>query len=214
MDAVTSNVSVFLGGIAVSAEITAATFVLAFALGLLLATCRISPVLPLRAAAGLYVAVLRSIPLLVVLTLFVFGLPYVGLTYSLLWTAVTAMSLYWAAFFCEAVRSGIRSVPAGQIEAARALGFTFSQVLALVVLPQAVRVMVQPLANLLIAIVLNSSLAAAVGVTAELTGQTELLDQRYAQPLIIFGAAAVCYVALTFLIGRAAGFAERKVALH
>jgi glutamate transport system permease protein len=214
MDAVTSNVSVFLGGIAVSAEITAATFVLAFTLGLLLAACRISPVLPLRAAAGLYVAVLRSIPLLVVLTLFAFGLPYVGLTYSLLWTAVTAMSLYWAAFFCEAVRSGIRSVPAGQIEAARALGFTFSQVLRLVVLPQALRVMVQPLANLLIAIVLNSSLAAAVGVTSELTGQTELLDQRYAQPLIIFGAAAVCYVALTFLVGRAAGFAERRVALH
>jgi glutamate transport system permease protein len=213
MDAVTSNVSVFLGGIEVSAEITIATFALAFALGLLLATCRISPVLPLRAAAGLYVAALRSIPLLVVLTLFVFGLPYVGLTYSLLWTAVTAMSMYWAAFFCEVVRSGIRSVPAGQIEAARALGLTFSQVLRVVVLPQALRAMVQPLANLLIAIVLNSSLAAAVGVTTELTGQTELLDQRYAQPLVIFGAAAVCYVALTFVIGRAAGFTERKVAL-
>lgn len=214
MDAVTGNISVFLGGIAVSAEITAATFALAFALGLLLAACRISPVLPLRAAAGLYVAVLRSIPLLVVLALFVFGLPYVGLTYSLLWTAVTAMSLYWAAFFCEAIRSGIRSVPPGQIEAARALGLTFRQVLGLVVFPQALRAMVQPLANLLIAIVLNSSLAAAVGVTTELTGQTELLDQQYAQPLVIFGAAAVCYVVLTFLVGRAAGFTERKVALR
>lgn len=214
MGAVTANLSVFLGGIAVSAEIAAATFALAFALGLLLATGRISPVLPLRAAAGLYVAVLRSIPLLVVLTLFVFGLPYVGLTYSLLWTAVTAMSLYWAAFFCEAVRSGIRTVPAGQIEAARALGFTFGQVLRLVVLPQALRAMVQPMANLLIAIVLNSSLAAAVGVTSELTGQTELLDQQYAQPLLIFGAAAVCYVIITFAIGRGAALAERRVAVR
>jgi glutamate transport system permease protein len=214
MGAVTSNLSVFLGGIAVSAEIAAATFALAFTLGLLLATCRICPVLPLRAAAGLYVAVLRSIPLLVVLTLFVFGLPYVGLTYSLLWTAVTAMSLYWAAFFCEAMRSGIRTVPAGQVEAARALGFTFGQVLRLVVLPQALRAMVQPMANLLIAIVLNSSLAAAVGVTSELTGQTELLDQQYAQPLLIFGAAAVCYVIITFAIGRAAALTERRVAVR
>ena len=214
MGAVTSNLSVFLGGIAVSAEIAAATFALAFTVGLLLATCRISPVLPLRIAAGLYVAVLRSIPLLVVLTLFVFGLPYVGLTYSLLWTAVTAMSLYWAAFFCEAVRSGIRTVPAGQIEAARALGFTFGQVLRLVVLPQALRAMVQPMANLLIAIVLNSSLAAAVGVTSELTGQTELLDQQYAQPLLIFGAAAVCYVIITLAIGRAAALTERRVAVR
>jgi glutamate transport system permease protein len=214
MSAVISNLSVFLGGLAVSAEISAATFGCAFALGLLLATGRISPVPPLRAAAGLYVAVLRSVPLLVLLILFVFGLPYAGLTYSLLWTAVTAMSLYWAAFFCEAVRSGIRAVPAGHIEAARALGLTFGQVLRLVVLPQALRVMVQPMANLLIAIVLNSSLAAAVGVTSELTGQTELLDQQYAQPLLIFGAAAACYVAITFLIGRAAAYTERAVAVR
>jgi glutamate transport system permease protein len=214
MNAVTSNLSVFLGGIAVSAEISAATFACAFALGLVLASCRVSPVLALRVAAGLYVAALRSVPLLVVLILFVFGLPYVGLTYPLLWTAVTAMSLYWAAFFCEAARSGIRTVPAGQIEAARALGFTFGQVLRLVVLPQALRSMVQPMANLLIAIVLNSSLAAAVGVTSELTGQTELLDQQYAQPLVIYGAAAVCYVAITFVIGRAAALTERKMAVR
>jgi glutamate transport system permease protein len=214
MSAVTSNLSVFLGGIGVSAEISAATFAFAFALGLLLAACRISPVLPLRAAAGLYVAVLRSVPLLVLLILFVFGLPYAGLTYSLPWTAVTAMSLYWAAFFCEAVRSGIRTVPAGHIEAARALGFSFGQVLRLVVLPQALRFMVQPMASLLIAIVLNSSLAAAVGVTSELTGQTELLDQQYAQPLLIFGAAAACYVAITFVIGRAAAYTERLVAVR
>jgi glutamate transport system permease protein len=214
MSAVTSNLSVFLGGLRVSVQISAVTFVFAAALGIVLAACRISPVLPLRAASGLYVAVLRSIPLLVVLTLFVFGLPYVGLTYSLLWTAVTAMTLYWAAFFCEAVRSGIRSVPAGQIEAARALGLTFGQILRLVVLPQALRVMVQPLANLLIAIVLNSALAAAVGVTSELTGQTELLDQQYAQPLLIFGAAAACYVAVTLVIGRAAALTEQRVALR
>jgi glutamate transport system permease protein len=214
MSAVTSNLSVFLGGIAVSAEISAATFAFAFTLGLLLAACRISPVLPLRAAAGLYTTVLRSVPLLALLILFVFGLPYAGLTYSLLWTAVTAMSLYWAAFFGEAVRSGIRTVPAGHIEAARALGFTFGQVLRLVVLPQALRVMVQPMANLLIAIVLNSSLAAAVGVTSELTGQTELLEQQYAQPLLIFGAAAACYVAITLLISRAAAYTERLVAMR
>jgi glutamate transport system permease protein len=61
--------------------------------------------------------------------------------------------------------------------------------------------------------VLNSSLAAAVGVTTELTGQTELLEQQYAQPLLIFGAAALCYVAITTLVGRAARLAEHKLAL-
>lgn len=214
MSEVTSHLGVYFGGLAVTAEITGCTFVLAFLLGLLLAACRISPVPPLRAAAGLYVGVLRSVPLLVLLTLFVFGLPYVGFTYSLLWTAVTAMSLYWAAFFCEVVRSGVRTVPAGQIEAARALGLTFGQVLGLVVLPQALRAIVQPLANLLIAVTLNSSLAAAVGVTSELTGQTELLEQKAAQPLITFGLAAACYVVIALGIGQMAGLIERRAPVH
>ena len=74
--------------------------------------------------------------------------------------------------------------------------------------------MVQPMASLLIAVTLNSSLAAAVGVTQELTGQTELLDQQVAQPLVTYGAAAVCYIALALGIGRMAGLIERRVALQ
>ena len=208
---VTSNLGVFRSGLTVSLELTACVFVLSSLLGVLLAVCRISPVAPLRMAAGFYVTAFRSVPLLVLLTLFVFGLPDLGLVYSLFWTAVTAMSLYWAAFFCEAVRSGIRTVPVGQIEAGRALGLGFGQILRLVVLPQALRAMVQPMATLLIAVTLNSSLAAAVGVTGELTGQTELLDQQYAQPLVTFGAAAVCYVALTMGIGALAALIDRKL---
>lgn len=212
MSLVTSHLGAYAHGLEATAELTAATFCLALALGVLLASCRISPVIPLRAAAGLYVAVLSSMPLLVVLTLFVFGLPFIGVTYSLFWTAVTAMTLYWAAFFCEAVRSGVRAVPAGQIEAARAIGLSFGPTLRLVVLPQALRAMVQPMSSLLIAVALNSSLAAAVGVTQELTGQTELLDQQSAQPLLIFGAAAACYIALALGIGRVARVIERRVA--
>ncbi|BBB00319.1 putative glutamate ABC transporter permease [Actinacidiphila reveromycinica] len=211
MDVITSHLGVFGHGLLVSLELSGSTFLGAGLLGLLLACCRISPVLPLRVLGWGYVAVLRSVPLLVLLTLFVFGLPEIGMVYSLFWTAVTAMSLYWAAFFCEAIRSGVRSVPVGQIEAGRALGLSFLQVLRLVVLPQSFRSMVQPLASLLIAVTLNSSLASAVGVTQELTGQTELLDQQYAQPLVTFGAAALCYVAVTLLIGRLAAVTERKL---
>jgi glutamate transport system permease protein len=208
---VTSNLGVFRSGLTVTLELTACVFALSVLLGVLLAVCRISPVVPLRLAAAFYVTAFRSVPLLVLLTVFVFGLPEVGLVYSLFWTAVTAMSLYWAAFFCEAVRSGIRTVPAGQVEAGRALGLGFGQLLRFVVLPQALRAMVQPMATLLIAVALNSSLAAAVGVTGELTGQTELLDQQYAQPLVTFGAAAVCYVALAMGIGALAALIDRKV---
>jgi glutamate transport system permease protein len=211
MGVVTSNLGVFRSGLTVSLELTLCTFVLAALLGLLLAVCRISPIVPLRLAGAAYVTVFRSVPLLVLLTIFVFGLPDVGLVYPLFWTAVTAMGMYWAAFFCEAVRSGIRTVPPGQIEAGRALGLRFGQILRLVALPQALRTMIQPMATLLIAVTLNSSLAAAVGVTGELTGQTQLLDEQYAQPLLTFGAAAACYVALTLGIGQLAALVDRKV---
>jgi glutamate transport system permease protein len=212
--AVTSNLGVFRDGLTVSAELTGCVFAASAVLGTLLAVCRLSPVPSLRWASGLYIAVFRSVPLLVLLTVFVFGLPEAGLLYSLFWTVVTAMALYWAAFFCEAVRAGIRAVPVGQVEAARALGFGAGQCLRLVVLPQAVRAMGQPLANLLIAMMLNSSLAAAVGVTGELTGQTELLDQQYAQPLVTYAAAAVCYVALTLGIGQLAGLIDRRARVY
>ncbi|GAB1340082.1 amino acid ABC transporter permease [Streptomyces sp. E-15] len=213
MDVITSHADVFGRGLLVSLQISGCTFLLAAVGGVLLAVCRISPVRPLRLFAALYVSTVRSVPLLVLLALFVFGLPEIGLVYSLLWTVVTAMALYWAAFFCETVRAGVRSVPVGQTEAARALGLTFWQVLRHVVVPQALRCAVQPLASLLIAVVLNSSLAAAVGVTQELTGQTVLLDQQYAQPVFTFGAAAVCYVLLTLAVGRAAAVLERRLAV-
>jgi glutamate transport system permease protein len=212
MGVIFAHLGAYGDGLTATLELTAATFALALALGVLLAACRISPVVPLRVAGGLYVAVFRSVPLLALLTLFVFGLPFIGLTYPLFWTAVTAMSLYWGAFCCEALRSGIRAVPAGQVEAARSLGLRFGGIMRLVVLPQALRTMIQPMANLLIAITLNSSLAAAVGVTRELTGQTELLDQQYAEPLIIFAAAAACYIAVTLGVGRGAALIARKVA--
>ncbi|MEU3519905.1 amino acid ABC transporter permease [Streptomyces sp. NPDC006654] len=213
MDLLTSHAGVFADGLLTSLEISAWTFLLAAAGGLVLAVCRIAPVATLRWAARWYVNTFRNVPLLVLLTLFVFGLPEIGVLYPLFWTVVTAMALYWAAFFCETVRSGIRSVPRGQAEAARALGMTARQVLTHIVLPQALRRTLQPTASLLIAVILNSSLAAAVGVTQELTGQTVLLDQRYAQPLTTFGAAAACYVILTLAVGRLAARLERRLVI-
>jgi glutamate transport system permease protein len=211
MGLIVHHLGVFGGGLRVSAEISASTFALAAVLGAVLTVCRLSPVPLLRIVSRLYVAVLRSVPLLVLLTLFVFGLPEVGIVYPLQWTAVTAMGLYWAAFFCEVLRAGVRAVPRGQVEAARALGLGFGQTMRLVVLPQAARSVIQPAASLLIAVTLSSSLAAAVGVTQELTGQADLLNQKYAQPMVSFGAAAVLYVAITLCVGRLAGYLDRRL---
>jgi glutamate transport system permease protein len=202
-----------LGGLLVTLELTVLSFLGALVLGTVLGVFRVSPVLPLRAFGAAYVAVLRNVPLLVLLVLFVFGLPDIGVTYSLFTSAVICMALYAASFVCETVRSGIRTVPLGQAEAARSIGLTFTQVLRHVILPQAFRAMVQPLANVFIGVVLGTSLVAAVGV-ADLTNRGSALTLRYDQPLIVFAWATVFYVAITLGGGLLAGRLERAVRIR
>jgi glutamate transport system permease protein len=154
--------------------------------------------------------VFRNLPALVLLVLWVFGLPEVGLTIGLFTSACVCFSLTYSATVCEIVRSGIAGVDVGQSEASRALGLRFGQGLRHVILPQAFRSMVQPLGNVFIAIVLNTSLAAAVGVT-ELTYQSQSLTIRYAEALATFLTAAACYVAVALLAALVIGRVERAV---
>jgi glutamate transport system permease protein len=202
-----------LGGLVVTLELTVLSFLGALLLGTILGIFRVSPVLPLRAFGAAYVGVLRNVPLLVLLVLFVFGLPDVGVRYSLFTSAVICMALYAASFVGETVRSGIRTVPLGQAEAARAIGLTTVQVLRHVVLPQAFRAMVQPLANVFIGVVLGTSLVAAVGVP-DLTNRGSALTLRYDEPLVVFAWATAFYVAVTLGSGLLAGRLERAVRIH
>lgn len=200
-------------GLLLTLAMTALAFAGALLLGVLLAVCRIGPVPPLRLAGAAYVGLFRNTPLLVLLVLFVFGLPEVGLLYPLFATVTLTMALYWAAFVCEVVRSGVRTVPRGQIEAARALGLTFPQSLRYVIVPQALRAMVQPLGNVFIGLALGTSLGAAVGVP-ELTGQAQLVTLRYDNPLTSFAVTTAVYVVLTLGSGLVAGRIERKAAIR
>ncbi|MEV6480264.1 amino acid ABC transporter permease [Streptomyces sp. NPDC051576] len=199
-------------GLLLTLALTALVFAGAVVGGVVVAVLRICPIKPLRAVGAAYVAVFRNVPLLVLLVLFVFGLPDLGLLYPLFATAATAMALYWAAFVCEVVRSGVRAVPPGQVEAARALGLGFGACLRYVILPQAIRPMVQPLGNIFIGCALSTSLAAAVGV-AELTGQAQFVTLQYDQPLTSFALTTVVYVAITLTSGLFTGRLERRLAV-
>lgn len=199
-----------LRGLGVTMEITALSFVGAVALGTVIAVFRVGPVTPLRWVGAAWVGLFRNLPALVLLVLWVFGLPEVGLTFGLFTSAVICFSLTFSAAVCETMRAGIANVAVGQAEAARAIGLRFSQGLRHVILPQAFRTMVAPLGNVFIAIVLNSSLAAAVGV-AELTYQAQSLTIQYSEALLTFLASVVLYVAVALLAGQVAGLIERAV---
>ncbi|MFF0717482.1 amino acid ABC transporter permease [Verrucosispora sp. NA02020] len=212
VDGVLSHLGRLGAGLLVTVELTAASFAGAMVLGTLLAIMRIVPVPLLRLCAAIYVQFMRNTPLLVLLVLFVFGLPEIGILYDLFWTVTTAMAMYGAALVAETIRSGIRTVPPGEAEAARALGMTTARSLRHVILPRAFRSMVQPLGNIFIAIALSSSLAAAVGVT-ELTGETDLINLEFADAGPTFLVSTALYLILTLSIGFVTGLLEKKVAI-
>ncbi|WP_405147033.1 amino acid ABC transporter permease [Sphaerisporangium sp. NBC_01403] len=212
MDALSGNLPALWDGLLVTLRLTLLAFAGASVVGVLVATARVSPVPVLRAAGTVYVETLQNIPLLVLLILAVFGLPEIGVQAGLFTTAVVVIALYQAAYVAEALRSGVNSVPAGQGEAARALGLGFTGSLRYVVLPQALGTVVQPLGNIFIMLTMNTSLAAAVGVV-ELTAAANRVNLIEAQPIPIFVGAGLAYMLLSSLVGLATGVLERKLAV-
>ena len=214
LSTITDNLDVYLEGFVGTLQLTALGATGSLVLGTVLATMRVSPVPTLRAGATIYVELLRNCPLPVLAVLLAFGLPKLGPPiqgFSFFTWAVLAIALYHAAFVCEALRSGVNSVAAGQGEAARSLGLTFGQTMSLVVLPQAFRTVVPPLGNILIALTKNSAVAATIDVT-DITNQTEFVINDTVDPLMALAGAAFFYLILTLPTGVLVGRLERRTA--
>jgi glutamate transport system permease protein len=155
----------FRDGFLTTIELFLISGVASLVLGLVLAMLRVSPIPVFRATGTLYVTVVRNTPLTLVFLFFVFAYPYLDIVeLSYFTAAAVALSVYTSAFICEVVRSGINTVPLGQAEAARALGLTFGQSLAEIILPQALRSVVPPLVSTLIALLKNTTIAAGFSV--------------------------------------------------
>ena len=214
MDAVTENLGLFLDGYLRSLTICLLAMVGSLVLGVLIAACRVSPVPPLRAFGTFWVTTFRNTPLSVVLFFCAFGLPELGINRSFFFFGVLGLILYTSAFVCEAIRSGINSVPAGQAEASRSIGLTFLQTLRFVVLPQALRTVVPPLGSVIIAMFKNSAVVGAFGVGGDLwsTGQTLTSARGYAA-LPTFIGVALGYLAITLPAGALLQVLERRVAI-
>jgi glutamate transport system permease protein len=213
MDAILDNLDAYREGFVTTLELSALSSVLALVLGTLLAAMRVSPVPTLRAAGATYVELVRNTPLTVVFFFVVFVLPQLDILLPYFTFAVIALTVYHAAFFCEAVRSGINAVGVGQGEAARSIGLTFGQSLRLVVLPQAFRTVIPPLINVVIALIKNSSIAAAFGVVELTATGTRLAAANGDAVIAVLVGVAVCYLVLTLPSGWLAGRVERRVAV-
>jgi glutamate transport system permease protein len=213
VDLFADNLPAYLSGFLMTLRLTVVAGAVALVAGTVLAAMRVSPVATLRGLAVTYVELLRNTPLTLVFFFLMFVAPQFGLRSPLgFWTAVLALAAYTAAFVCEALRSGVNSVPVGQAEAARAIGLTFGQTLGQVVLPQAVRSVVPPLINVLIALTKNTSVAAGFATVELLASGRRIALANPADAMLALAGVAVCYLVITIPAGLLAGVLERKVA--
>jgi len=189
--------------------------------GTLLAAMRVSPVPLMRGFGTFYVNTVRNIPLTVIIVFTSLGLADIfGVTMGAsddfkvqgFRLAVLGLVAYHAAFVCEAVRSGINTVPVGQAEAARAIGLNFSQVLRLIILPQAFRSVIGPLANVLIALTKNTTVAAAISVAEAATLMKTMIENE-AQTVAIGAVFAFGFVVLTLPTGLFLGWLGKRLAV-
>jgi len=199
MDVLTDNFSTYGDGFLGTLELTVYASLLALALGFLMASFRVAPVGSLRVLGTVWVTVLRNTPLTLLFFAVMLGLPRFGIVLPFELFAVLALGCYTSAFICEALRSGINTVPLGQGEAARSLGMTFAQTLGSVILPQAFRSVIPPIGSTLIALAKNSAIAGAFSVT-ELLGTYKTLSELGYNIIWTFVWIAVGYLIITLAI--------------
>ncbi|MEV8307452.1 amino acid ABC transporter permease [Streptomyces flavidovirens] len=211
MNVLLDHLPEFRDGFIGTVLLTAASALLAMVLGVVMAGFRVSPVPPLRFFGAAWVTLFRNTPLTLLFLVAWFVVPAVFGTGMNPWTkALLALGFYTSAFVCEAVRSGVSTVPLGQAEAARSLGMTFSQTLRLIVLPQATRTVVPPLSSIFIALTKNSAIAGAFSVT-ELFGVQKLLSDKGFAIAPIFLWVALAYLVITFSISGLFRLLERRL---
>lgn len=164
-------------------------------LGLVTMLARVAPWRALRFVAGAWIQLVQSIPLLMVLMLFYFGLNLFGLRTDAWTAAVIGFTLTTSVFLAEIWRGCVEAVPKGQWEAARALGFGFARTMRLIILPQALRMALPPTVGYAVQVVKGTSLAALIGFTELARAGTQMNTVTF-QPLYVFGTVALMYFAM------------------
>jgi polar amino acid transport system permease protein len=176
--------------------LTMAAIVLGLALGFVLALMRRSTFQIVSGIAQAYIWLFRGTPLLVQLIVIYTGLPQFGIRLGVAESALLGLSLNEAAYLAEIIRSGLLAVPAGQINAGKALGMRDNQVLRYVVAPQAFRIIIPPLGNSVNGLLKTSSMASVISMEELLRRTQELIQEKF-MVMELFAVAALYYLAMT-----------------
>ncbi|WP_137724807.1 amino acid ABC transporter permease [Prescottella subtropica] len=193
--------------------------------GTLLAAMRVSPVPILRIFSTWYVNIFRNTPLTLIIVFCSVGLyQNLGVHFAPessphfidqnnFRLAVLGFVVYTSGFVCDALRSGINTVPLGQAEAARSLGLTFTQSIRMIVLPQAFRAVIAPLGSVLIALTKNTTIASAIGVAEASLLMKTMIENEADKLFLVFGIFALGFMVLTMPIGFLFGYLGKRLAV-
>ena len=204
--------SQYLEALLTTWRLTAVSFAGAFVIGILITVARVSPIRPLRVFGDFYVQIFRNIPGAALLILLVYALPYLQIVLPYDVCVTTATVLIPSAFCSEHLMSGMNTIAPGQIEASRALGLTFLQMIRRIVIPQALRSSVLPMTNLLVATMLTTALASQVLMRPrDLTGIVSYINTHDTGGVTAFAISAALYCLTAFAIGKIGSLVDRKV---
>lgn len=202
----------YLDGLIATWSMTAVSFVFVMALAVIVTVARVCPIAPLRGLGELYVQVFRNIPGVALLILIAYALPQLRVVLDWRTCVVVTVVLLGSAFGSENFMSGVNTIGVGQIEAARSVGLTFTQILRHVVIPQALRTTVLPMTNLLIAVMLTTALGSQVPLSPqELTGVVSYVNTRATGGILAFLISALGYVLTAFVISFAGNRLDKRV---
>jgi polar amino acid transport system permease protein len=194
LDVLINSLPALLWGLVVTLQIGVTSIIIGLAGGLFLAVARLYAPGFFKLLIRIYIDIFRSIPLLVLLIVVYYALPFVGIRLSPFLSAVTALSLVSAAYTAEIFRAGIEAIPYGQFEASAALGLSNRHTMVDVILPQAIRIVIPPLTNNCINVMKDTALASVVAMP-DLLKQATQAQALAANPTPLIGAALI-YIAL------------------
>ncbi|WP_155287788.1 amino acid ABC transporter permease [Lacticaseibacillus zhaodongensis] len=207
------NVHYLLEGFMITLEVSVVSIIVSFILGIILGIIRYVNIKVVSPVIGFVIDIIRNLPLILMLFFVYFGLPEMGIRLNAVSATIIALSIFEAAMIAEIVRSGIKAVPKGQMEAARSNGMTYRQAMTNIILPQALRKMIPPIVSQFISLIKDTSLATII-LLPEVTFNAQLIygqNVNYMIPMYV--ALAVLYFVVNYLLSVASRILAKRLAI-
>ena len=201
---------ILIPGLTVTIPLTVISFALAMVIAIVVALIQFAKVRVLKDIARFYVWVIRGTPLLVQLFVVFYGLPNIGILINPFPAAIIVFAINEGAYCAETIRAGLEAVPYGQMEAGECIGMSYMQIMRRILLPQALRISFPTLANSIISMVKDTSLAANITVT-EMFIATQRIVARTYEPLALYIEVGIIYLIFCTVLTKVQRFGEKKL---